>query len=292
MQLTKTAAGGKTAQHYISVYQQKLRLKAYSVHTMRCYSAAFTAFLTYFDGRNIGNLQKEDIEAYLDFLVRQCSISESKQNLVINAIKFYYEGVLGAPRVVYRLQRPKKPLQLPKVLSEQEVLRLINAPENIKHKAILYCIYSGGLRISEAINLKISDIHSDDGYLFIKAAKGKKDRRTVLSQRLLVLLRRYAAVCRPVYWLFEGQNGGQYSATSIRVIFERARKKAGIIHPCSPHTLRHSFATHLLERGMSLRYIQVLLGHASTKTTELYTHVAEINSRRFKSPLDMILMQE
>ncbi len=269
-------------------FKRALILKAYSKHTIRSYVCEFIQFLKYFENKDIRLLGKSEIEDFVYELVKRKKISESKQNLIINSIKFYYEQVLKKPRKSFNIQRPKKPLLYPGVLSESEVLKLINAPTNIKHKAILYTIYSAGLRISELVNLRVCDIHSDDGYIFIKGGKGKKDRRTVLSDKLLHILRDYARVYRPRHFLFEGQAGGRYSESSIRAIFNRACKQTGILQECSPHTLRHSFATHLLEHGINLRYIQVLLGHSSTRTTEIYTHVAEVNSKRFKSPLDMI----
>ncbi len=274
--------------HILELYRKKLKLKAYSQNTINTYSSEFISFLFHYNDQNIDSLKKEEIEEYLLFLVDTCHIGESQQNQMINAIKFYYEQVLGKDRAVYNIQRPKKAKSYPKVLSESEVLRLIDSPRNLKHRAILYTLYSAGLRISEVVNLKLSDIRIDDGYILIRSAKGKKDRRTVLSQKLLAVLRDYINEYRPEDWLFEGQTGAQYSQTSIRVIFERARKAAGILHHCSPHTLRHSFATHLLEHGMSLRHIQILLGHSSSKTTEIYTHVAEVNNTRFQSPLDLI----
>lgn len=269
-------------------FKRALILKAYSKHTIRSYVCEFIQFLKYFENKDIRLLGKSEIEDFVYELVKRKKISESKQNLIINSIKFYYEQVLKKPRKFFNIHRPKKPLLYPGVLSESEVLKLINAPSNIKHKAILYTIYSAGLRISELVNLRVCDIHSDDGYIFIKGGKGKKDRRTVLSDKLLHILRDYARVYRPRHFLFEGQAGGRYSESSIRAIFNRACKQTGILQECSPHTLRHSFATHLLEHGINLRYIQVLLGHSSTRTTEIYTHVAEVNSKRFKSPLDMI----
>ncbi len=272
----------------LDMFKKKLCLKSYSPKTISTYSSEFSSFLFYYKDKDINTLAKEDIEEYLYFLVDKRRIGTSQQNQLINAIKFYYEQVLGRDRTVYNIQRPKKAKSYPKVLSESEVLRLIDAPRNLKHRAILYTLYSAGLRISEVVNLKLSDIRIDDGYILIRSAKGKKDRRTVLSQKLLELLRIYLDEYKPKDWLFEGQRGEQYSQTSIRVIFERARNDAGILQKCSPHTLRHSFATHLLEHGVSLRYIQTLLGHSSSKTTEIYTHVAEVNSSRFKSPLDMI----
>jgi len=221
-------------------------------------------------------------------LITKYHISESKQNLAINAIKFYYEQVLGQDRTIYDIQRPKRGKTLPGVLSMEDVYRLINAPKNIKHRAILHTIYSAGLRISEVINLRIKDIYSDAGYIFIKGAKGKKDRHTVLSDSVLKLLREYYVVAKPAYWLFEGQNGGKYSAKSIQNIFRRAQQETGVSPWSTPHTLRHSFATHMLENGENLRTIQALLGHGSSKTTEIYTHILQVSNKKTRSPLDIL----
>lgn len=161
-------------------------------------------------------MTKEEIEAFVYHQITKYKISESAQNTLINAIKAYYEHVLGRERTIYDIQRPKKSLTLPNVLSQEEIKAILCSVENIKHRAVLMLIYSAGLRISEAINLRNRDIHSDDGYIFIKGGKGKKDRKTVLSPILLVMLREYYKAYKPSYWLFEGQEGGQYSATSIR----------------------------------------------------------------------------
>ena len=174
------------------------------------------------------------------------------------------------------------------MFSKEEVMSIIKSTENIKHKAILLTIYSAGLRISEAINLRVIDIHSSEGYIFIKDSKGKRDRKTVLSPILLNVLRQYHKTHKPAYWLFEGQDGGQYSAKSIQQILRRAVEKAGANPWGTVHTLRHSFATHLLQEGMNLRMIQTMLGHSSSKTTEIYTHVLAINNKTAKSPLDFM----
>jgi len=197
--------------------------------------------------------------------------------------------VLAQPRSYYNIQRPKKHKTLPNVLGEQDVLKLLQSPKSLKHKAILCLLYSAGLRISEIPKLRIEDIRSTEGYIFVKGAKGKKDRRTVLSVSLLSLLREYVKKYKPSYWLFEGQSGGQYTTSSIQKIFRRAVKESNINPWATPHTLRHSFATHLLQQGANLRYIQSMLGHASSKTTEIYTHVMTINNSQVKSPLDRIL---
>lgn len=274
---------------HLAEAEQKMILKAYSTHTIRNYKSALSVFLKYFETFDINTLTKEQIENYVAFLINKYKIGESKQNIIINAIKFYYEQVLCKPREYYNIQRPKRAKSLPTVLSQDEAVRLLNTPDNLKHKAILYTIYSCGLRISELINLRICDIHSDEGYVYIKGGKGKKDRRTVLSKNLLIILRQYYKAYKPAYWLFEGQEGGKYSATSIQAIYRKAQQKSGVNPWSTPHTLRHSFATHLLENGENLRNIQVMLGHGSSKTTEIYTHVINVTNKKIKNPLDIIM---
>ena len=268
---------------------QKLVLKSYSDHTIRNYKAELGNFFKYFENIDLRQLDKEKIESYIFYLIDKYKISESRQNTVINAIKFYYEKVLELPREYYDIQRPKRAKTLPNVLSQEEIFELINSPKNIKHKAILYTLYSCGLRVSELVNLRIKDIRSDLGYVFIKGAKGKKDRHTVLSDYLLEILRKYFKQHKPSYWLFEGQDGGKYSTKSVQKIYRRAQQETGANPWSTPHTLRHSFATHLLENGENLRNIQIMLGHESSKTTEIYTHVINVNNKKVKNPLDIIM---
>jgi integrase/recombinase XerD len=186
----------------------------------------------------------------------------------------------------YYIQRPKKEKVLPKVLSEQEVLSILHCSENLKHKAILSLIYSAGLRRGELINMKVNDIDSKRMYVIIRQGKGRKDRYSILSEKVLELLRRYFTEYKPKEWLFEGQFGGQYSATSIQNILRDAVTRAKIRKKVTVHTLRHCFATHLLEHGVDIRYIQELLGHESSKTTEIYTHITQRGLGKIKSPLD------
>ncbi|HAM98827.1 MAG TPA: recombinase XerD [Marinilabiliales bacterium] len=269
--------------------EQKLILKAYSPNTIKMYKSELTNFFKYFENQNYKDLTKDLIEAYVYHIASKYRIGESKQNGMINAIKFYYEQVLGLPREYYNIQRPKQRHSLPNVLSTDEVLKILNSTENIKHKAILTTIYSAGLRVSELLNLRISDIRSDGGYIFVKGAKGKKDRHTTLSESLLVLLREYYKKEKPSYWLFEGSDGGKYTASSIQKIFRQAQQAAGANPWATPHTLRHSFATHALEYGENLRNIQVMLGHESSKTTEVYTHVIAVNNKKMRNPLDILM---
>jgi len=268
-------------------YLQKLIIKRYSENTQRTYKVAFTDFINYFKTKELDEITEQDIKDYLLYMVEKRKVSSSFQNQVINAIKFYYEKVCGGKRLPYiTIDRPFKEKVLPTVLSEEEVQRIINCVKNIKHKAILLTIYSAGLRISEVVNLKIADIDSKRKAIIIKGAKGKKDRNSILSDKLLINLRDYFKQYKPKVWLFEGQTGEQYSETSIQHIFRNACNDAGIMKKATVHTLRHSFATHLLERGTDLRYIQELLGHSSSKTTEIYTHITRKGMEQIKSPLD------
>jgi len=194
--------------------------------------------------------------------------------------------VLGGRRKVYMISRPREEQFLPEVLSTEEVTAILNAIQNIKHKVILMTIYSAGLRIGEAINLKIKDIDSERMQIRVEQGKGKKDRYTLLSAKNLQLLRKYFIEYKPKIWLFEGANGEMYSKKSIQIMLKKAVDKVGIKKHITVHTLRHSFATHLLEAGTDLRYIQSLLGHANSKTTEIYTHITTKGFDQIKSPLD------
>lgn len=266
-----------------------LTLKGMSQHTINAYQSCLAPYFVHFEQKDFAEISKAEIEDYIYTQIKTQHIGEQKQNQIINAIKSYYEHTLGRDRTVYNIKRPQKSTTLPNVLSEEEVMRLINQPSNLKHKTILYTIYSAGLRLSELLNLRTTDIRTNDGYINIKGAKGKKDRQTVLSPTLLALLRDYYRAYKPSYWLFEGQQGGKYSATSVQSIFRKAVQEAGCNAWATPHTLRHSFATHLMQAGTNLRYIQAALGHNSSKTTEIYTHVLRINNKSVESPLDLLM---
>ena len=196
--------------------------------------------------------------------------------------------LLCGSRKVYTIDRPREEKYLPEVLSEEEVAKIINATENLKHKAILMTIYSAGLRIGEAINLKIKDIDSQRMQIRVEQAKGKKDRYTLLGVKTLEILRKYFLQYKPKIWIFEGINGEQYSSSSIKSILRTSINKTTIKKHVTVHTLRHSFATHLLESGTDLRYIQSLLGHENSKTTEIYTHITTKGFEQIKSPLDKL----
>ncbi|WP_178989635.1 site-specific tyrosine recombinase/integron integrase [Winogradskyella schleiferi] len=254
-------------------YLLKLELKRYSANTVKNYVSSFESFINYFKGKQLEEINELDIRKYLQLLI-QDNFSNSQVNLSINSIKFYYEIVLGMPNRFYSIERPIKKKMLPDILSKEEVLRIIDCANNIKHKCIIGLLYSSGLRRSELLNLEAKDIDSKRMVITVKGAKGNKDRITVLSPNLLKDLRIYYKAYRPKSYLFDGLKGGKYSASSVLNIVKSSARKAGIHKKVTPHMLRHSFATHLLENGTDLRHIQLLMGHSSTKTTEIYTHVA------------------
>lgn len=255
-------------------YLKKLELKKYANSTVKNYVKCFESFINHYKNEDLLALDENDIRDYLQKLVQE-KRSNSYINQAINAIKFHYEIVLGMPNRFYAIERPRREYKLPKVLSKEEVLALINSTNNIKHKCIVSLLYTSGLRRSELLNLKPNDIDSKRMLVKINQAKNNKDRLTVLSKSVLDDLRTYYKAYKPKEYLFEGPERGQkYSPSSVLKIVCVAAQKAGIKERVSPHMLRHSFATHLLENGTDLRHIQILLGHNSTKTTEIYTHVA------------------
>ena len=264
----------------------KLKELRYSERTIKAYKSLFEEFINHYPTIEIDKIDEPKIIAFCQYLVIDRKVSASTQNQAINAIKFYYEKVLGGQRKFYFLERPNKEKALPTVLSTEEITAVLKATVNLKHKAILMVIYSAGLRISELTNLKIKDIDSERKQIRVEQGKGKKDRYTLLSTKTLDLLRTYFKEYKPKEYLFEGQEGGAYTARSVQAFFQEICKKTGIKKKVSVHTLRHSFATHLLENGTDLRYIQVLLGHESTKTTEVYTHITTKGFDQIKSPLD------
>ncbi|WP_340114191.1 site-specific tyrosine recombinase/integron integrase [Maribellus mangrovi] len=269
-------------------YLEKLEQKRYSASTIKSYVAYIKDFVYYFSERDIDELTKNEINAYILQLIKKQKISPSQQNQRINAIKFYYEKVLGMPGQYYDIERPRKSLELPKVVSEPEIMQILDASTNLKHKTILATIYSAGLRRSEIIKLRKEDVDFDKGIIFIRGAKGKKDRITILSDANACLLQKYLMQYRPKYWMFESPERKQYNSSSISKLLSKAVAIAGLNKRVTPHMLRHSFATHLLEQGVDMRYIQNLLGHESTKTTEVYTHVSKSALHKIKSPLDRI----
>ena len=269
-------------------YIDKLLELRYSQNTLDVYTDMFEEFINHYEETAIDDITEPMIMDFLRYLVTERHVSTSYQNQSINAIKFYYERVLGGKRKVYMIDRPREEQFLPEVLSTEEVTAILNATENLKHKAILITIYSAGLRIGEAINLKIKDIDSQRMQIRVEQGKGKKDRYTLLGIKTLDILRKYVAEYKPKEWLFEGAKGEKYAPRSIQEILKKSVAKTNIQKRVTVHTLRHSFATHLLEAGTDLRYIQSLLGHANSKTTEIYTHITTKGFDQIKSPLDKL----
>lgn len=269
----------------------KLKRKNYSKNTQETYLQFIKKYIDYCSSNTLD--EKNNAEGFIHLLIDK-GYAISTQNQAINAIKFYLEHILGQDRLYIEIDRPFKPKYLPTVLSLVEVKSILDNTINVKHKTILTTIYGCGLRISEVLNLRIQDVDSKRNCIRIRQAKGKKDRIVPLSEELLDLLRLYYKKYKPSLYLFEGKSSKEakstipYSASSIRAILKKAVKRSNIRKSVTPHTLRHSYATHLYEHGISLRSIQVLLGHNSSKTTEIYTHVSNSHINNTPSPLSFL----
>lgn len=268
-------------------YYTQLHVQRYSNNTIKTYQAAFLVFLGVCHERHPRDWSIDDVKAWLSECITTLAWSSSYQNTIINALKFYYEKVLHQPRAFWEV-RPRREFKLPGTLSKEEVQQMIKVNTNLKHRAILSIIYACGLRISEVVRLRKADVDMDQQRLFIKAGKGKKDRYVYLPAKLITILRDYTDQYRPAYWYIEGQDGGPYSVRSIQAIFHQSLEKAHVDAYATVHTLRHSYATHLLEAGVDLRTIQESLGHNSLKTTQIYTHLTDVNKKRQISPLDFM----
>lgn len=275
---------------FLLTFEQRLRLQRYSEASIRNYKSTVECFLRLAEKKykNPEDLDADKIEKYVYWLMEKKNISASYQRMVVASIDKFYTLVLNAHLPIKHLYPTRKEHHLPEYLSKEEVKRLINATDNLKHKCILELLYSGGLRLSELLNIEICDVDSTDMVIHIRMAEGKKDRKVMLSKVLLTDLKTYFKEYQPVKYLFEGQSNEQYSAKSVQNVVKFAAQRAGITRHVTPHTLRHSFATHLLENGTDIRFIQELLGHQSVKTTEIYTHIADISKSAIRSPLDML----
>ncbi|MEW6686667.1 MAG: site-specific tyrosine recombinase/integron integrase [Candidatus Edwardsbacteria bacterium] len=270
----------------IDAVKKELKLRGYSQKTRKAYLHHIDCYIRHFK-KDPKELDEGHVREYMLHLIDKERVSRSYHNQAVSAIKFLYDNVLQMPRIVGNLPRPRKEQKLPTVLSQKEVRQILQAIKNLKHRAVMMLVYSAGLRVSEIVKLRVEDIDSDRHLIFIKGAKGRKDRYTVLSEVALEELRRYWREYEPDKWLFPGAKPDRHISTrTVEAIFESALKEADIKKKASVHTFRHSFATHLLGGGTDLRYIQELLGHKSSKTTEIYTHVSTRDLGRIKSPLD------
>ena len=256
----------------IEKFKQWLLSKRYSPSTIKTYSEALKSFLIFYREKPIAEISNEDVIVYNNDYILKNNLSASYQNQIVNSIKLFFQTIRETKMMVDKIHRPKRSKLLPNVLSKEEIKLILNAHSNIKHKTMLSLIYSCGLRRSELLNLKPADIDSKRGIVIIRQSKGKKDRIAPLSPKILDMLREYYIGFKPKTWLFEGQNENtKYDERSLSNVLKQALTKSRINKPVSLHWLRHSYATHLLESGTDLRYIQELLGHSSSKTTEIYS---------------------
>jgi len=268
---------------------EQLKLKAYSASTIRTYRNEFLQLLQLIKNKPVNELTPDDLRRYLLYCFEKLKLSENTLHSRINAIKFYFEQVLGREKFFWEIPRPKKTNDLPKTFNQEEIAAIINSTKNKKHKVMLMLAYSAGLRVSEVVALKAYEIDSKRMSILIRQAKGKKDRMVTLSPVMLVMLREYAAAYKPDKqgYLFEGSVKGEpYSSRSLQEVLQAAKNRAGIIKPGSIHALRHSFATHLLDKGTDVTMIQKLLGHNDIKTTLRYLHTTNKDLLKIISPLD------
>ncbi len=272
----------------INAFGKWMKQKRYSNNTVNSYISLIKLFFRSVKHKNINEITEKDIIRFNQSYILKNNYSISTQNQFTNAIKLFYQKYENRKLDIDNIERPRKERKLPDVFSKEEVKAIINNITNIKHKTLISLIYSAGLRIGEALNLELTDLDSKRKMLHIRSAKGKKDRFIPLSPKILQMIINYYRQYRPKKYLFEGQNGRQYTATSARMILKKAMKRAGINKPATLHTLRHSYATHLLENGTDIRLIQELLGHNSPKTTMIYTHVSTSNLALIENPFDKL----
>lgn len=275
-------------QQAISALTERLQLKAYSQSTIKTYRNEFAQLLYILKDFPVENCDANKLKSYFLYCINELKLTETTLHSRINAIKFYFEQVLKRDKIFMEIPRPNKPSKLPKVINAQDIKKMFEQTTNLKHNTMLKLCYGMGLRVSEIINLKITDIDSKNMQVFIERAKGKKDRYVNLPESSLEQLRTYFKEYKPKKYLFEGQYGEKYSTRSAQQVFKAAMKRANINKEVGIHSLRHSFATHLLENGTDISFIQQLLGHNSINTTLIYTHVTKKDLKKIKSPLDNI----
>lgn len=268
-------------------FKRWLRSKRYSENTVKTYLEAAKSFLVFFNTTSLSAISNEDVIVYNNEYILRNNLSASYQNQIVSALKLFFITVQNRKIEIENIHRPKRSKVLPNVLSKEEMKKILEAHSNIKHRMMLSLIYSCGLRRRELLELEPCNIDSKRNVVIIIQAKGRKDRIVPLSPKILSMLREYYKVYQPSVWLFEGREKGMpYSAKSLQSVLKHALVKCGINKPVSLHWLRHSYATHLLESGTDLRYIQELLGHSRSKTTEIYTHVSTKSIQQIKSPFD------
>ncbi len=285
-----SAENNKALAHFI----EQLKLKAYSASTLKTYRNEFLQLLQVLKKKPVNDLMPDDLRRYFVYCFEKLKLSENTLHSRINAIKFYFEQVMHREKFFWEIPRPKKELQNPKFFNQDEITAIIKSVGNLKHRTMLMLAYSAGLRVSEVVALKCRQIDSQRRCVFVEQAKGKKDRVVALSPVLLVVLREYWKAYRPDKsgFLFEGQAKGEpYTTRSLQLVLAVAKRKAGVIKPGSIHSLRHSFATHLLDKGTDVTMIMKLLGHNDLKTTMRYLHVTNRDLLQVMSPLDDLRLE-
>lgn len=276
-------------QTYLKQFITWLRSKRYSENTIKTYSETIRVFMLFHNEKKITEIENSDIILFNNEYILRKKLSASYQNQFVNGLKLFFKIISNRKINVDLIHRPKKSKTLPNVLSKEEVKAILESSINMKHKMMLSLIYACGLRRSELLNLKPTDILSDRNLLHIKDSKGKKDRVVPIPSTLITQLRSYYQLFQPQNYLFEGQKSGdRYSEKSLQCVFKQSLIKAKNKKPATLHWLRHSYATHLLEAGTDIRYIQDLLGHKSSKTTEIYTHVSTRELQKIHSPFDSL----
>jgi len=273
----------------VNQMKKELIIRNYSRQTIDNYGSAVRQFSKYVTRTGTPKVSGAVLTDYFHYLKAERKVSYSTLKLHLAALRFLYQNVLKQEIDFDFYLKIRKPETLPVVLSIKEVQRLLDSVHNLKHRTILSLIYGCGLRISELIHLKCRDIDRERMLIRIEQSKGRKDRYVIISENLLALIRKYYCAYRPVGYLFQGQNGSSpYSAASIQSFFRKAKQTAGITKKATVHTLRHSFATHLLDQGTDIRYIQELLGHKNLATTQIYTHISTFNLKKVKSPAELL----
>jgi integrase/recombinase XerD len=273
----------------LNEFSQILSVQRYSYNSIKTYKNALKGFLDTINDYNLNKVDASFIERFINYKIKKDNISQAYQKQICASIKIFYKEILKIDLPIEHLYPKRREYKLPNVLSVEEVKSIISQIYNLKHRLIISLIYSAGLRLSELLNLSISDIDPKRMLITVKQYKGNKNRKIMLSEKILNLLGEYYKLYKPKTLLFEGQKGEVYSPRSVQNIFKTALTKSGIKKQASIHTLRHSFATHLLEKGTDIRIIQVLLGHSSLRTTQIYTHISTNHIEKIKSPIDDIL---
>jgi len=276
-------------QGLITRVEEEMTLRGYSPRTRKCYRNHVLRFRRQFASVELDAIAEDEIRQYLLMLIEQQQVSRSYHNQVISALKFLFDKVLRRPKTLAQIPRPRRERKLPTVISGQAIQAMLNTVSNSKHRLLLVLMYSAGLRVGEVVRLRPEDLDPQRQLIRVGAAKGNKDRYTVLAKLVNQLMTTYVETYQPAKWLFPGPKPGSHlTERTVQKIVEKAREKAGIPQHATAHTLRHSFATHLLEAGTDLQYIQELLGHQSPKTTQIYTHVSQRDLGRIRSPADSL----